>query len=360
MRTIAAVTGSRAEYGILESVLDAIDAHAGLELKLLVTGTHLTTGSVKDIARPIAARVAMQQQVQQKGTVPFSRSADVQALARGVAGFGKALGKLVPDVVLVIGDRIEPLAAALAGQVGGVRVAHVHGGDRAEGVADEAMRHAISKLSHLHFAATAQSRRRLVRMGELAGVVFNTGSPAADALRGIEPADDAPELIVMQHPIGAGDEAERRWMDATLKATARYKRLVMSPNHDPGRSGILRAIAEHGLTPVDHVPRRRFLSLLKGAGVLVGNSSAGLIESAVLGTPAVNLGPRQAGRERPGTVIDATYGVASTRRAVRAALSLDTRRLRHPYGDGRAGQRIAELLATIDLDAVPVRKRNAY
>ncbi len=358
MRTIAAITGTRAEYGILMSVLDAIDAHKKLGLKLLVTGTHLTTRSVHDITHPIAARVRMQR----RGAAA-TRGEDVQALSRGVAGFGEAFAQMKPDVVLVIGDRIEALAGALAGQVGGFRVAHIHGGDRAEGVADEAMRHATSKLAHLHFAATAQSRRRLVRMGENPEHVYRTGSPAVDTLRDVKPADDAPDVIVMHHPVGASDETERRWMDAILKATAKDNRLVMSPNHDPGRAGIMRAIADHGVKPVDHLPRKRFLSLLAGAGVLVGNSSAGLIEAAVLGTAAVNLGTRQAGRERPRLVVDApSYAAETIRRSVRDAGSLQagTRKAKHPYGDGRAGERIAQLLATIKLDSVPPRKRNAY
>ena len=367
MRRIAVITGTRAEYGILELVLDAIDAHPALDLKLIVTGTHLTTDSIKDIRHRIAARVPMQRPTARrtnkgtkKGINPFSRGDDVQALGRGVAGMGKALARFGPDLVLVLGDRIEALAGALAGQVGGTLVAHIHGGDRAEGVADEAMRHAISKLAHLHFAATAQSRRRLIRMGELPEHVYNTGSPAIDALRAVAPADDAPELIVMQHPIGAADDTERQWMHATLEATAKYKRLVMSPNHDPGRAGIMRAIADHGITPIDHLPRARFLALLASARALVGNSSAGLIEAAALRTACVNLGPRQAGRQRPRTVIDADYGVTATRHALKQALALKTTTIKHPYGDGHAGQRIADLLATLALDQVPLRKRNAY
>lgn len=355
MRRVAVITGTRAEYGILGSVLDAISTHQSLELALVVTGTHLTTDSIRDIDEPIAARVKMQR----VGGVA-SRGEDVQSLGRGVSGMGRAFEKLAPDVVLVIGDRIEALAAALAAQVGGLRLAHIHGGDRAEGVADEAMRHAISKLAHLHFAATAQSKKRLIRMGELPGNVYNTGSPAIDALKHIEPADDAPELLIMQHPIGASADEEYCWMDATLKATAKYSRIIMAPNHDPGRNAIMRAIVDHKLKPNDHLPRERWLSLLAGAGALVGNSSAGLIEAAALRTASVNLGPRQAGRERPGTVIDAAYGVKSTRQAVKAALALDTHRMRHPYGDGKAGQRIAEQLAGFDPEQLPIRKHNAY
>jgi len=354
-RRIAVITGNRAEYGILEPVLDAIESHDALALRLVVTGTHLITDSIKDISYPIAARVKMQR----TGAVA-SRAEDVQSLGRGVSGFGRALEQLAPDVVLVIGDRIEALAAALAAQVGGVRLAHIHGGDRAEGVADEAMRHAISKLAHLHFAATAQSAKRLTRMGEHKAHVYPTGSPAVDALANVTPSADAPDLIIMQHPVGETNEKEYGWMEATLKATAKHRRLVMAPNHDPGRDGIMRAIVDHKLKPTEHLPRTEFLGLLAGAKAIVGNSSAGLIEAAALKTPTVNLGPRQAGRERPRSVIDANYGVASARRALKEAIALDTSRLRHPYGDGRASQRIADHLASIKLDELPLHKRNAY
>lgn len=367
IKRIAIVTGTRAEYGLLETVIAAVDAHPQLTLQLVVAGTHLTTGSIKDIGYPIAARVPMQKKrsVQKKGSDPFlsflsGRAADVQALSRGIAGFGRAFGLLKPDLVVVLGDRIEAFAAASAASVGGYRVAHLHGGDRAEGVADEAMRHAISKLAHLHFPATALSRKRLVRMGEDPANIYNVGSPAIDALKDIAPADNAPTLIVMQHPIGAADEQEHAWMDATLKATAKYDRLVMSPNHDPGRAGVLAAIADHGIKPTDHLPRARFLTLLTGARAIVGNSSAGLIEAAALKTPAVNVGPRQAGRERPRSVIDCGYGITPARKAVAEALKLGTASLRHPYGKGQTGITIAKHLASIGLDTLSVRKHNQY
>lgn len=354
MRRVCFITGTRAEYGILRSVLDAAAAHDGIEPLLLVTGTHLTTPSARDIDHPITGRVRMQR-VGESG-----HDADVQSLARGVAGFGKAYAKLRPDAVVVLGDRVEMLAAATAAAVGGRCLGHIHGGDRAEGVADEAMRHAISKLAHVHFAATAQSRRRLIRMGESPTTVFNAGSPSIDALKHVTPDPEAPELLIMQHPIGAADEQEHAWMDATLRATAKRGRLVFAPNHDPGCGGIRRAIADHRIAPIEHLPRDRFLSLLAGAGAIVGNSSAGLIEAAALRTACVNIGPRQGGRESPSTVIDCGYGVGTVRGACKAALALDTRRLRHPYGRGDAGKRIADLLAALPLDAVPVRKRNTY
>lgn len=354
-KQIAVITGTRAEYGLLVPVLDAIDAHDALELRLIVTGTHLTTNSIKDIRHRIAAKVKMH-----RPGAAASREEDVQSLGRGVMGIGRVLSRLKPDVVLVLGDRIEALAGALGAQVGGMRLAHCHGGDRAEGVADEAMRHAISKLSHLHFAATGRSRKRLIRMGEHEAHVFNTGSPAIDGLMDVAPAEDAPDLIIMQHPVGGALEDEYKWMQSTLKATAKHSRLILEPNYDPGRHAILQAILDSNLKPIDHLPRPAFLGLLAGAKAIVGNSSAGLIEAAALRTPAVNLGPRQSGREKPASVIDANYGIASTQRAIKEALAMNSNKLRHPYGGGKAGARIAELLATIDLDAIPLHKHNTY
>lgn len=356
-KTIAVVTGSRAEAGLLMSTMRAIDAHPKLTLKVIVAGSHFVQGSWRDLKAaglPIDAKVPMQA----KGK--SGRSAETDALGRGVTGFGKAFVKLRPDFVVVLGDRIEVLAAACAASVGGYRIAHIHGGDRAEGIADEAMRHAVSKLSHLHFAATALSRKRLLRMGEPEQFVYNVGSPSVDGLRVVEAAADAPQLIVMQHPVGGTDQQEARWMRATLTASRGYERVVMMPNLDAGGDGIRRAILAARTKPVEHLPRDRFLSMLKGAEAIVGNSSAGLIEAAALRTACVNIGPRQNGREKPGNVIDCDYDPKAIAHAIRKATALDLSRMRHPYGQGRAGQTIADHLAAIDLTGLPLRKQNTY
>ncbi|MEM6334676.1 MAG: UDP-N-acetylglucosamine 2-epimerase, partial [Planctomycetota bacterium] len=270
------------------------------------------------------------------------------------------------DWVVVLGDRVEALAGAAAAAVGGVRVAHLHGGDRAEGVADESMRHAISKLAHVHLAATEASAARLVRMGEAEAAVVVVGSPAMDGLAGVAAEAGGPEVVVMQHPIGAGDDEERAWMAGTLAAAgevgaARGWRVVaMSPNGDPGRAGVAAAIDAAGVERVDHLGREAWLSRLKGAQVLVGNSSAGLIEAAALGTAVVNVGPRQGGREWAGRLVDCDYGAAAVGAAIERALALPAEAGGHPYGDGRTGVRVAELLATADVSVWPVRKRNTY
>ena len=146
----------------------------------------------------------------------------------------------------------------------------------------------------------------------------------------------------------------------TLKATIGYTRVVMAPNSDPGCEGIHQALRQAGVVVLSHLPRSRFLSMLAGAGVIVGNSSAGLIEAAVLKTPCVNVGPRQDGREKPASVIDCAYGTTTIKNAVEAAFQLDLRHARHPYGREGAGQRIARTLAGVDLDRIPLHKKNTY
>jgi UDP-hydrolysing UDP-N-acetyl-D-glucosamine 2-epimerase len=360
-RLIVIVTGSRAEFGLLEPVMRAVDEHEALELAVVVAGMHLVTGTWRDVKAAgfdIAARVPMQKKSE------TGRAADVAAVGRGITGFGKVFEKLRPDFVVVLGDRVEVLAAATAGHIGGWRVAHLHGGDRAEGVADEAMRHATSKLAHLHLPATVQSRQRLIRMGEDWQHVIRVGSPAMDGLSAVEADPDAPTAIVLQHPVGGTDAEEEQWMRATLRAVfgecGKKNVMVMAPNGDAGCHGIRRAIAKAKVAGVEHLPRAEWLSTLRGAKVVVGNSSAGLIEAAALKTACVNIGPRQNGREKPGNVVDCQYRESSVRAALAKALSLQLARLRHPYGNGQTGARVAEALANVTLETMPLRKRNTY
>jgi len=354
-KRIAIITGTRADYGVLETVIDAVDRAEALELGLIVTGTHLTTGSDANIQFPIAARVEMQS-INGAG----GYASDVQALGRGIIGIGRAFDAIDPDLVLVLGDRIEALAGALAASVGGRLLAHIHGGDRAQGVADEGMRHAISKLSHLHFPATLGSADRLKRMGEDPARIHVFGSPSIDALGAVVPDAQAPALIVMQHPTGLPDSEEHKRMRITLEATANHNRLIFAPNHDPGHAGIRSAIESAGLSAIDNLPRDKFLALLAGARAIAGNSSAGLIEAAALGTPCINLGDRQRGREAGASVIHCDHAADAIREAIDRALAMDLTGSEHPYGDGTAGQRIADFLEATDLRAIPRHKCNLY
>lgn len=372
MKRVAVVTGSRADFGLLTPVMRAIESHVELELLVIAAGAHLISPALtfRDVKKLFAVADSIPMQTAGR----TGRFADVEALGRGISRFGRSFQQLGPDWVVVLGDRIEAFAAASAASIGGIALAHIHGGDRAEGVADEAMRHAITKLSHLHLAATETSAERIRRMGEKSEHVIVTGSPAVDGLDRVEPLDDEgwerlgrPTAILLLHPIGRPVEHEEAVADELVDALAGERVLGMHPNHDPGREGVLKALGrvdEAGVT-AEHLPRALFLRALRRlaeeGGVLVGNSSAGLIEAPALGVPVVNVGRRQAGRERPPGVLD----VASERRDLIREAIAKARAQRVPraatFGDGRTGARIADALAAINPhDPDLLRKHNTY
>ncbi len=380
-RRVAVVTGTRAEFGLLRPVMNAIKARPDCELLVIAAGAHLI--SPAETYHEVKAEFFVSDAVPMQVAGQTGRAADVQALGRGIERFGRAFVRLSPDWIVVLGDRVEAFAAASAGSVGGFAVAHLHGGDRAEGVADEAMRHAITKLSHLHLPATAQSAERIVRMGERPQHVHVVGSPAIDGLSEMAPLDDAafrdlgsPSVIVLMHPVGRTDEQEEAAMVGVLEAALAgdSRVLALHPNFDPGREGIMRAI--RGFEGLDrwrdrlvvktHLPRPLFVGLLKrlaaSRGVLVGNSSGALIEGAAVGVAAVDIGSRQSGRERAGNVLaSAGERPDQVARAMEKARALELSGLKHPFGDGGAGVRVAEHLATINPhDPNLLRKHCAY
>ncbi len=360
-RRVAVVTGSRADFGLLKPVMAAVDAHAELELLVIAAGAHLIppADSFRDVkaAFPVADSVPMQKPGR------TTRPDDAEALGTGISRLTRSFRALEPDWVVVLGDRIEAFAAASAASVGGWALTHMHGGDRAEGVADESMRHAISKLANLHLAATNASAERLVRMGEKPEHVHVVGSPAIDDLGSIEPMPSdafdelgAPRAIVMLHPTGRAIEAEEHVTATLLDALGALSitPVALAPNHDPGRAGVLRTLTDRLGHPQPHMRREKFVSLLKRlamtGGVLVGNSSAGLIEAPALGCRVVDIGPRQNGRERPSGVMHADdQSQAAIERTILDALAAPPPdAAQHPYGDGRTGERTAGLLASVD------------
>lgn len=360
-KRVAVVTGTRAEFGLLVPVMRAIGAHPDLELLVIACGAHLL-GPAETINEVRAAFTV-------HATIPMQRAnetgrlCDALALGRGVIGMTETWAALDPQWVVVLGDRIEALAAAASASVAGLPVAHIHGGDRAEGVADEAMRHAITKLAHLHLAATEQSSERIRRMGEPEDSVYVVGSPAIDGLADVAAMDDAahaalgsPNTLVLFHPIGRGDAAEQRVCENLLGALAGRRALALHPNFDPGRGGVMLALKEAEargeIQLAEHLARPALLSLLKrlarDGGVIVGNSSGALIEGAGLGCRAVDVGARQSGREAAGNVVRCGESREAISEGLRAALGLSLADASHPFGDGCAGQRIAELLAASD------------
>jgi UDP-hydrolysing UDP-N-acetyl-D-glucosamine 2-epimerase len=373
-RRVAIVTGTRAEFGLLRSTIHAVAAHPELECLVVAGGAHLLppARTIDEVRRSLPPGATLVAEVPMQAPGRVGRDEDAAALGRGVSGFAEVFAGLDPVAVVVLGDRIEALAAASAASVGGRRVVHLHGGDRAEGVADEAMRHAITALSHLHLAATEESGARLRRMGEDPATVHVVGSPAVDGLAAIGPLDDAdfealgsPRTIVLQHGAGLDAPAEAAWIDAALTAAVEHgPTLVLSPNADPGSDVVLdhidaAAATSDRIVRLDHLPREVFVGLLRRIDAIVGNSSAGLIEGAIVGCPAINLGPRQGGRERPASVTDIEAPDAEVIiRAIDHATTV-SRTIGHPYGIPGVGERIADLIARLDTTRPP-RKRLAH
>ncbi len=378
-RRIAVVTGSRAEYGLLRSVLEAIDADKRLELQLIVTGMHLlkrfgvTVREIESDGWNIVGKVRLQDD---------SDNAIEQAkgMGRAISAISGILGGFGSDIVLVLGDRIEAFAAAAAATASGVVLAHIHGGEVAEGVRDDAYRHAISKLAHLHFVTTKGAKQRLERMGEAKNRIYRTGSPGLDGIKelickdyellsnlaGFDISEDF--ALVVQHPAGGTAAQEEKRMRQTLAGISGncLKCIALYPNSDSGFSGIVRAAQQvcsrRGWSLVKSVPREIYLGWLKRCRVLVGNSSSGIIEAGYLNVDVVNVGLRQSGRERGANVLDVPYGSKSVSAGVATVLGRQRtgRRGNRIYGDGKSSSRIVGVLAEVTLDERLRQKRIVY
>lgn len=378
MRRILAVTGTRAEYGILRPVFRAIQSRSDLELRVLVTGMHLspacgaTVAEIEEDGFPIAARVDML-------VAGDTGGAMAKSVGLGLIGMAQVMESERPDIVLVLGDRGEPLAAAIAAAHLNIPVAHIHGGEvTCGGMVDDAIRFAISSFAHLHLTATEASARRLLQRGEERFRVHVVGAPGIDAILqmplrsraelaeafGLDPA--RPWLLAVQHPVTAEAEQAGEQMVETMEALAALglPTVLIHPNADAGSGAMIEVIRRYAAPNIRVFPSLSsldYLSLLKEAAVLVGNSSSGIIEAPSLGTPAVNIGSRQRGRERGDNVIDVGYDrreiAAAVRRALEDAAFLQAvARRRNPYGDGRASERIARILAEVSLDERLLRK----
>jgi UDP-hydrolysing UDP-N-acetyl-D-glucosamine 2-epimerase len=286
-------------------------------------------------------------------------------LSRGIVGIARFLEQAQTDIVLVLGDRIEAMAGAMAAITTGRFLAHIHGGDVAPGDVDDSLRNAITKMAHLHLCATEQARQRVLAMNEHPTRVFVVGAPGLDDLGKMtrthqDRSTRSGRALVLQHPCGRSSASEGRVMNALLRAVddVGLDPIIIYPNSDRGHDGIVQAIQTHAsrqkqgtVQVVRSMKRDQFLRTLLDVDVLVGNSSCGIIESATAGTAAVNVGNRQRGRERSGpTVLDVNETRSAIRDGLRQALG------RRPimgqptvYGDGRAGTRIAHHLAKMPL-----------
>lgn len=379
MRKICVVTGTRAEFGLLQTLMKELQAAPDVQLQIVATGAHLvhahgyTLREIEDHGFIVDETVEMLMASDDPRAIG-------QSLGLGVIGLTGALSRLNPDIVVLLGDRYEALAAAQSAMILGIPIAHLHGGEKTEGAIDEAIRHAITKMAHLHFTATEEFRRRVIQLGEAPDRVFVVGATGLDNIAALEPAPrteledvlgislDAPILLVTYHPVtlDASSEAD---FDAFLAVLAELNGMCIvftGANADALGQEINAKVAAFcaerpkSCVQVSSLGFRRYLSLMAHSAVVIGNSSSGLLEAPSMGIPTVNIGARQQGRPRAPSVIDCVENTRDIALALSRAMSSDFKALASrretPYGIQGAGKRVAEVLRWVDLESILVKR----
>lgn len=372
-RKICVVTGSRAEYGLMRSLLGAIAADPALTLQIVATGMHLspefgmTYRSIEEDGFRIDAKVEMLLSAD-------SAVAVTKSLGLGVIGFADAFDRLAPDIVVVLGDRFEILAAAQAAMLACIPIAHIHGGETSEGAFDEGIRHAITKMAQWHFTAAEPYRRRVVQLGEAPDRVFNVGAPGLDMLAtakwmgwdelatSLDMELGKPLFVVTYHPVTLESRSPRDAMMQLLGALEAFPQATIVftyPNADTGGRVLIDCIDQFVARNRSRAKafvslgQLRYLSLMREANVVIGNSSSGLTEAPAMKRATVNIGNRQNGRLKASSVIDATDDQASIIAAIEQALSAEfVSRLpatHSLYGQGDAAAAIVSILRSATL-----------
>jgi len=381
MRKIAVITGTRAEYGLLYWIIKGIHDDPELELQLIVTAMHLSTEfgmTVNEIEKdgfPIADRVEML--LSSDSEVSISTSMGI-----GMIGFANSYKQFKPDILIVLGDRFEILSAVCAAIPFRIPVAHIHGGESTEGVIDESIRHAITKMSHIHFTATEKYKKRVIQMGENPENVFSYGAPGLDNINNLnllnkEELFKALRLdvqnrigVVTYHPVTLEENTAEKQVFKLLEALKLFKDIFWVftlPNADTGGRVIANKINEFTRNnpkqgkAFQSLGQLKYLSLLKNAAVMVGNSSSGLIEAPSFELPVVNIGDRQLGRIRAENVLDVRECeiepiAAAINKAIVPEMKKSLQGLKNPYGEGCSSENIVEKVKSIQLGEALIKK----
>lgn len=364
----------------MRSVLEAVRADSRVRLQVVATGMHLDRRHGRSIDAIVADDWKIDATVDWQASPRGKPAGVARSTGLALAGLADTFTSLKSDIVMVVGDRVEAFAAAAAAHIAGCAVAHIHGGDRALGQIDDSLRHAITKLAHVHFPATRESAARIRKLGEDDWRIVPAGSPGIDGI--IEAAATYEQLLLyfpslrqrrfgllVLHPVHADDDVERdlaRRILAAVKAGGIEQVCAVYPNNDPGSRGIIsawEAVKDERVVIRRDVPRPLFLALMRESAVMIGNSSSGIIEAASFGTPVIDIGPRQLGRQRSGNVRHVADDPAEVEQAVRSIWNAGRParwRGRNVYGEGGAGRIIADQLAGLTIDDRLLRKIIAY
>lgn len=375
-RVIACMTGTRADYPRVKSVLREIHQRESLELKLIVTGSHLMDkfgNSVEEIERDgfdIASRVPM-------FTDDDSPYGMAKAAAKCADGIADALKEIGPDIFLITVDRVETMAAALTGMLMNIPMAHIQGGE-VTGTVDESIRHAVTKLSHIHFPATEDAGERIIKMGEKKEHVYVVGCPYIDIIHMMNFKSEEelskiydfdvvkPLVLFTQHPVTTEYGQAKDQVMITIEALNKFDEIdivALYSNADAGGRDIIAEMNKNKHYRIyPNIASEDYLGLMNCASVMVGNSSAGIREAPSFHLPVVNIGSRQNGRLRACNVIDVEHDKSMIYNAINKALYDDefkesVRRATNPYGDGYSARRIVDILEQVEITQELIQKR---
>lgn len=380
-RKVCVVTGTRAEYGILSTLMSEIACDEELTLQVVVTGAHLSEefGYTYRYIEEDGFHIDVKVDILLDGDTPLSIT---KSTGRGVIGFADAYGLVKPDIVVVLGDRYEILAASQAAMLMNLPLAHIHGGEITEGAVDESIRHAVTKMAHLHFTSTERYRERIIQMGENPKNVFAVGAPGLDNFMRVDlPSRSSleqglginlkdPLFLVTFHPETLANDSPREAVRPLLKALESFDNatcVITKANADAGGRAInaeLDAFAAkypERVLVASSLGQARYLGILKLANVVIGNSSSGIIEAPAVKVPSVNIGDRQKGRLRASSVLDCANRSPDIAKAIKQCMSKDfLERVfssENPYGQpGKVSRGIKEILKAADLDDIMVKR----
>jgi len=396
MRKILYISGTRADYGLMRPVLEAIEKHTELELAVAVTGMHLmpefgmTIGEVKKDGFTLYELDAKYEKDNKESTARF--------IGKLIQLLTKKIKKIKPDIILVLGDRGEMLAGAIVGAYLGIPVAHFRCGEVTSTI-DEVVRHTITKLSHIHLPATEKAKERIIKMGEEPWRVFVVGDPGLDSILSQKlPSREEiakkyeldlfkPLLLVIQHSVTKEFEQARQQIKETLEAVKEMacqtiiiypnadaggrdcQTIIIYPNADVGGREMIEKIEQYRELPFikiyKNLSHNDFLGLMSIAGAMIGNSSSGITEAPCFHLPVVNIGTRQEGRETAGNTIDVNYDKEQIKFAIKQALFDEdfkekVKNCQNPYGDGKTSQRVVKFLSELKIDKKLLYKKITY
>lgn len=377
MKKICIITGSRAEWGLLRRLAAMVKSHERMELQIIATNMHLSPEfglTYKEIERD-GFRIDRQVEMLLSGDSPAATS---KSTGLATIGFADAYRDLEPDLIIILGDRYEMLSAATAALIFRIPIAHLHGGEITEGAYDDAIRHAITKMSHLHFTSTEEHKGRVVQMGEQPGRVFNVGAIGIDNIRHTSLMSkeeiehslngfrlDRNTILVTFHPVTMQQntaEGQTNELLYALDSLPEARVIFTMPNSDTEGRVIMTLIKEWCERNTDRavwfnsLGSRRYLSALQYVGAVVGNSSSAIIEVPSFGIPSLNIGDRQKGRTRAMSVVDCTPIREDIVKNLRAIIGREPIQVENPYEKPNTAQRIIDTIAKVDWEKLTDKK----